>query len=73
MNFSHCSQFNSDTYSDSTYGGTKDASTKHHFYNDDLTSFYRTTVSSLQKIHFCSNVINFFGATFQHFKISSKN
>ena len=42
---------------ESSYGGTTYASSKQHVYNYDLTTFYKTTILSLQTIHFHSNVI----------------
>ena len=48
---------NSETDIESSFGGTTDASAKHHFYNDELTHFDKTTVLSQQNIHFCSNII----------------
>ena len=59
VNVPHHSHSNSDTDSDNKLGGTTDASTKHHVYNEDLAPFYQTTVSSLQNKHFRSNVIKF--------------
>ena len=59
MNVSHYLLLNSDTYSDKTYNGTTDASTKHTIFNDELILFYETIVLLLQKVHFCSNVIKF--------------
>ena len=50
---------NSDTYSDDTSGGTIYNLTKHLVYNEYLTPFYQTTVSSLKNNHLRSNVINF--------------
>ena len=50
---------NSETDIESSFGGTTDASDKHHFYNDELTHFDKTTVLSQQNIHFCSNIIKF--------------
>ena len=41
-----------DTNPDNKYGGTTDASTKHHVYNDDLTYIYYTTVSAIHRNHF---------------------
>ena len=50
---------NSETDIESSFGGITDASAKHHFYNDELTTFYRTSFLSIQNIHFCLNFIKF--------------
>ena len=57
VNVSEQLNMDSETESKSSYGGTAYASTKHHAYNYDLTHFDKTTVLSLQNIHFHSNVI----------------
>ena len=48
VNISHCLHSNSETDSDQIYGGTTDSSTKHHFYNDELSPFDQKTVLLLQ-------------------------
>ena len=60
VNVSHYLHSNSDKDSNKTYVGTTDDSTKHHFYNDNMTHFYQMIVLSLQRIYFCSNVIKYF-------------
>ena len=47
VNVSHVLHPNPDTESNSKYFGDKYASTKHHFYHDELTPFYHTIVLSL--------------------------
>ena len=45
VNIPHHSHSNSDTDSESTYGGTTYDSTQHHYYNEYLTPFGKTNVS----------------------------
>ena len=70
VNVSHHSHSNSDIYSDRKYGGTTNASTKHHVYNYYVTTFDQTTVSSLQRVNFVQMVSSLFWDPFQNLKLS---